>query len=657
MTGALPPDAVSADLDPRIAPAALDHERRLLANSWADPRGLVGWFSHVDHKSIGRRFMVTAFVYFAFGGVLAALMRLQLSRPDNSFLSPDLYNQIFTMHGTTMMFLFAVPVMLAMGVYFVPLMVGARAIAFPRLVAFGYWMFLFAGIFLYTMFLLNIGPDVGWFSYVPLAGPEFGIGKRPDVWAQLITFTETSGLVVAVALITTVFKLRAPGMALNRIPIFVWAMLIVSFMIVFSMPSVVTASTCLILDRLVGTHFYNYAEGGDTILWQHLFWFFGHPEVYIIFLPAQGMMSMIIATFSRRPVFGYIAIVLSLASTAFIGFGVWVHHMFTTGLPQLGSSFFTASSIMIVVPTGVQFFCWIATLWTGRLRFTVPMLWALSFFAVFLIGGLTGVMLASVPLDMQVHDTYFVVAHFHYVLIGGSVFPLLGAVHYWFPKVTGRMLSERVGLVALALVFLGFNLTFFPQHILGLKGMPRRVYTYQPEMGWGGLNLLGSIGAAILTLGLLVYFYNVVVSLRRGAAAPHNPWDAATLEWATPSPPPAYNFVPSPTVSGRDPLWEAPDRQPVVVGLRADQRDVLITRVMDAEPDHRKEFPEPSIWPFVSAVTVSAMYIATIFTPWGLVWGAIPVAITLTGWFWPKAGETELHCKHEVKPHAREAAP
>jgi cytochrome c oxidase subunit 1 len=527
-------------------------------------------------------------------------------------------------------------------------MVGARSIAFPRLVAFGYWMFVFAGIFLYTMFLLNVGPDNGWFSYPPLAGPEFGPGKRGDVWAQLITFTETSGLVVAVAIITTILKLRAPGMSLNRIPIFVWAELVICFMVVFSMPSVVVASTGLILDRLVGTHFYNQAEGGDPILFQHLFWFFGHPEVYIIFIPATGMLSTMLATFSRRPLFGYIAIVLAIASTAFIGFGVWVHHMFTTGLPQLGQSFFTAASIMIVVPTGVQFFCWIATLWTGRLWFPVPMLYVLAFFAVFLIGGLTGVMLAAVPLDLQVHDTFFVVAHFHYVLIGGSVFPLLGAIHYWFPKLTGRMLSEKIGIVTCVLFFVGFNLTFFPQHILGLRGMPRRVYTYGIETGWGGLNLLVTAGAAIMTVSLLLYLYNVVVSLRAGAVAPANPWHASTLEWATASPPPPYNFLPLPTVSGREPLWENPETQPVVVGLRSDRRDVLVTRVMDAEPDHRKQFPEPTVWPFLTAVATGIMFVGSIFTPWAVVYGSLPIAIGLAGWAWPRRGRTPAELERHI---------
>jgi cytochrome c oxidase subunit 1 len=639
MSAELPADAQSAAGDSRLTHEQLERERRLLLESWTDPGGVIGWFSHTDHKSIGRRFLVTAFAFFALGGVEAAVIRLQLARAENRWLGPDLYNQIFTMHGTTMMFLFAVPVMLALGIYFVPLMIGARSIALPRLVAFGYWMFLFGGLFLYTMFVLNVGPDAGWFSYPPLSGPEYGIGKRSDVWAQFITFSELSSLVVAVAIVCTVLKLRAPGMALNRIPVFVWSMLIVSLMIIFAMPAIMIASTCLILDRLVGTHFFNPAEGGDPLLWQHLFWFFGHPEVYIIFLPAQGIMSTMVATFSGRPIFGYIAVVLSLAATAFIGFGVWVHHMLTTGLPQLGQSFFTAASIMIVLPTGVQIFCWIATLWSGRLRVPTPMLYALAFFAVFVIGGLTGVMLAAVPLDLQVHDTFFVVAHFHYVLIGGSVFPLLGAVHYWFPKLTGRMLSESLGRVAFTVFFIGFNATFFPQHILGLKGMPRRVYTYQPELGWEPLNLLATVGAFLMAIALVVYLTNIVLSLRRGVVAPANPWQASTLEWATTSPPAAYNFLPPPTVFGRDPLWDGPDRAPVVVGLRADARYVLVTYVMDAEPDHVEEMPEPSIWPFATAVALSALFIGSIFTPWAVVWGAIPVFIAMVFWFWPRQGK------------------
>jgi cytochrome c oxidase subunit I+III len=622
-----------------LSPVAIAQERRRLAETWADPPGLIGWVASVDHKSIGRRFIITAFGFFALGGLLAALMRIQLARPDAGVLSADLYNQIFTMHGTTMMFLFAVPIMLGLAIYFVPLQVGARAIAFPRLVAYGYWMFIFGGLFLFTMFAINTGPDNGWFSYVPLAGPEYGIGKRGDVWAQLITFSELSSLVVAVAVITTILKLRAPGMALNRMPIYVWAMLIVCLMIIFSLPSVMLSSTCLILDRLVGTHFYNQAEGGDPLLWQHLFWFFGHPEVYIIFLPAQGMMSMLIATFTQRPVFGYLAVVLSLVSTAFIAFGVWVHHMFSTGLPQLGMSFFTAASIMIVVPTGIQVFCWLATIWTGRLDLRTPMLYALGFFAVFLIGGLSGVMLAAVPLDLQVHDTFFVVAHFHYVLIGGAVFPLLGAVHFWFPKMTGRMLSEQLGRAAFWLFFAGFNLTFFPMHQLGLQGMPRRVYTYQAELGWSTLNLMASIGAGLMFLSLLIYGINVIRSLRAGVAAPDDPWHGASLEWATSSPPPAFNFAPLPGVASRDPLWNRPEDQPVIIGVASDCREVLATHVTDASPDHRPRQPDPSYWPFLTAVTTSILFVWSIFSPWAVVWGSIPIFIALTGWFWPRHGK------------------
>jgi cytochrome c oxidase subunit 1 len=609
-----------------------------LERTWADPAGVIGWFAAVDHKAIGRRSLVTAFVFFLLGGILAALMRLQLARPHGTLLTPDLYNQIFSTHGVTMMFLFAVPVMQALGIYFVPLMVGARTIAFPRLVAYSYWMFLFGGIFLYVSFLVNAAPDVGWFSYTPLSESLYTPTKRADVWAQLITFTEVASLAIAVAIITTAFKLRAPGMTLNRIPIFVWAQVVTSFMVVFAMPAVMLASTSLILDRLVNTHFFDVEHGGDALLWQHLFWFFGHPEVYIIFIPGTGIVSTLIATFSGRPMFGYLAVVLALVSTAFMGFGLWVHHMFATGLPQLGESFFTAASMMIAIPTGLQIFCWLATMWLGRIRLATPMLWVLGFFWIFIIGGLTGVMLAAVPLNTQVHDTFFVVAHFHYVLIGGAVFPLFGAFYYWFPKISGRMLSERLGPWVCGLFFVGFNLTFFPMHVLGLHGMPRRIYTYDAASGWGTLNLLASFGALLMASAVILFLIDIWRALRLGAEAPANPWNASTLEWATSSPPPASNFLRLPTVASREPLWDNPPDQPIVTGLRDDEREILITYVLDAEPDHRYRSPQPSTWPFLTAIATTVLFIWSIYTPWGVVYGAVPVFITMVGWFWPKPG-------------------
>jgi cytochrome c oxidase subunit I+III len=623
----------SAEADARL--------RQELERAWHVPRGMIGFLTVVDHRTIGLRYITTAFVFFVLAGILAVAMRLQLAFPDNRFLGPDLYNQFFTVHGTAMMFLFAVPVMEAMGVYLVPLMVGARNIAFPRLNAYSYYVFLFGGGMLFTALLVNSGPDAGWFAYVPLSGPEYTPGKRSDFWAQLITFTEVAGLAVAVEIVATVFKMRAPGMSINRIPLFVWAMLVTSFMVIFAMPSVVTSSTFLLLDRLVGTHFYNPAEGGDALLWQHLFWFFGHPEVYIIFVPALGMVSAIITTFTQRPIFGYTPLVLSVVATGFLGFAVWVHHMFTTGLPQLGLSYFTAASMVISIPTGVQIFCWIASLWRGRPRFQTPLLFVLGFFAIFVLGGLSGVTLAVIPFDLQVHDTFYVVAHFYYVLIGGAVFPLIGGIYYWFPKMTGRMMSERLGRWNFWTLFVGFNVTFFPMHLLGFLGMPRRVYTYPESMGWGTLNLVASGGALLMALGGLMLVANVVLSRRRGAVAGDNPWNADTLEWGTSSPPPVYNFLHLPIVEGPNALWDRSAEQPVVTGVRSDCREVLVTDVMDAEPAHKTVFPEPSIWPFLCAVVTSAFFVGSIFTPWALPVAIVPLAITLIGWFWPREDRTE----------------
>src|SRR3954454_10173586 len=524
------------------APDAESHHS--LDRLWSRAPGFIGWLCSTNHKDIGLRYIVTAFTFFGLAGILALLMRIQLAFPEMHFIGPDLYNQIFTVHGSTMMFLFAVPVMEGIAIYFVPLMVGTRNVAFPRLNAFGYFAYVAGGLLLWGGLLTNTGADVGWFAYVPLSGPQFSPGHRVDVWADMITLTEISALVGGVQVITTVLKQRAPGMSLNRLPIFVWAQVVASFMVIFAMPSVMIASGFLAMDRLahVNTHFFNPAEGGDALLYQHLFWFFGHPEVYIIFIPATGFVSTMIETFSGRRIFGYTALVLSLIATAFIGFGLWVHHMFATPLPNLGRTFFTASSMMIAIPNGVQMFCWIATLWGGRPRLRVPLWFVLGFFFIFMMGGLTGIILASIPLDIQVHDTYFVVAHFHYVLIGGAVFPLFGAFYYWFPKWTGRMLNDSLGRWNFWTLFAGFNIAFFPMHILVLKGMTRRIYTYVAETGWGNLNLIATIGAGVIGVSVLLFIVNVATALRRSAFADPDPWLPPSLEWATTSPPLAYNF-------------------------------------------------------------------------------------------------------------------
>jgi cytochrome c oxidase subunit 1 len=626
---------------PLQPPADVDPTVSALSRVWRRPPGFYGWLVSTDHKDIGLRYILTALCFFVFAGILALTMRWQLAVPLNSFMGPDRYNQVFTTHGTTMMFLFAVPIMEGFGLYLVPLMVGTRNVAFPRLLNYGYYVYLFAGLALLAGFFCNMGPDAGWFMYVPLSGPANAPGHRVDLWSQMVTLVEISTLTGAVEIVTTVFKQKCPGLGLSRIPIFVWAQLVTSLMAIFAMPAVMLCSTMLSTDRLakLGTQFYNPAEGGDALLWQHLFWFFAHPEVYIIFVPATGFVSSILPTFTRRRIFGYVALVLSMTATAFIGFGVWVHHMFATPVPDLGQGLFTASSLMIVIPNGVQMFCWLATLWGAkRILLKSPMLFALGFIVVFMIGGLTGAMLASVSLDLQVHDTYFVVAHFHYVLIGGAVFPLFGALHYWYPKFTGRMLSERLAIWTFILLFVGFNLTFFPMHQLGLRGMPRRVYTYLPDTGWAFLNQLATSGASLIAISVLLYLINALRSRTRGPVAGPDPWGAGTLEWATASPPPSYNFAYPPTAHGREPLWENPPDAPVVTGLATDYREVLSTTTLDATPDHRYSLATETLSTFLLAVATAFLLLAGgIFHPQYAVYGFIAVGLVLFHWFWSES--------------------
>jgi cytochrome c oxidase subunit I+III len=619
----------------RETTAGLGGDIEVLDRTWRPPPGLIGWFTHVNHRQIGKRYIVTGLAVFLLAGLEALVMRLQLAVPENTLLSQEAYRQFFTMHGTSMMFLFAVPIMEGIAIYLVPLMIGARDMALPRLNAFGYFVYLIAVVTLYIAFFLAHAPNSGWFNYVPLARQEFEPMIGIDVWATMITFIEVAALVAAVELIVTIFKLRAPGMSLNRMPIYVWSVLVMAFMIVFAMPPLMVTSIMLAIDRTAGAHFFNAEQLGDPLLWQHLFWYFGHPEVYIIFIPALGFVSMIIATFTRRPIFGYTPVVLAMVSTGILSFGLWVHHMYATGLPKLGTSFFTAASTLVAIPTAVQFFCWTATIWGGRPILRTPMLFALGFLVIFLIGGITGVQLGSVAFDLQVHDTFFVVAHFHYVLLGGTVFPLFAAFYYWFPKLTGRMLSETFGKLNFWFMFVGVHVAFWPQHHLGFMGMPRRVHTYAAELGWGSLNLLSTIGAFVIALGVLFFLVNVVWSLWLGDRAGNDPWGGETLEWAMSSPPPNYNFQYLPVVSTRSPMWDEKGEWPVVVGLNDDQRETMVTTVMDARPDSRAVLPAPSLVPFLAALAVSVSFIGVMFAQHWVVVGAVLTFVAFVVWNWP----------------------
>ena len=518
--------------------------------------GFLSWTVTVDHKRIGILYLLSASLFFLLGGFEALLMRIQLAQPDSRFLSPDLYNQIFTMHGTTMIFLVVMPLAAGFGNYLIPLMIGARDMAYPKLNALSYWTFLFGGVFMYSSFIFGGAPNDGWFSYAPLTEKLYSPTHGIDFWIMGILLLGFATTIGSINFIVTVIQLRAPGLTLTRLPLFVWTMTVTSFLAVFSLPSLTTAVLLLFLDRQLGAHFYNVGQGGSALLWQHLFWFFGHPEVYILILPAMGIVSEVIPVFSGRPLFGYPAVVFSAIAIGFLGFTVWAHHMFATGMPSSALLFFAADSFLIGVPTGVKIFAWLGTMWKGKLRFATPMLFAVGFVAMFLIGGLDGIHLAVVPVDWQLTDTYYVVSHLHYVLFGGAIFGIFSGVYYWFPKITGRRLQEGLGKWHFWLMFIGMNLVFMPMHILGLEGMPRRIYTYSPGRGWEIWNFIETIGALIIAVAVLIFTVNFFTSLRKKATDEADPWDGFTLEWKTASPPPVYNFAEIPSVRGRRPLWD-----------------------------------------------------------------------------------------------------
>ena len=519
--------------------------------------GLLSWVASIDHKQIGIMYLIGTLIYFVIGGLEALMIRAQLAKPGSELLSPEMYNQLFTMHGTTMIFFVIMPFLIGIGVYLVPLMIGARDMAFPRLNALSFWLFAFGGVLLYYSFFTQSGaPDVGWFAYAPLSEKPFSLNNGPTYWALGLLVSGIGSLISGLSNVVTILTMRTPGMTMRRLPLFVWMILVTSFLLVFVMPIITSAFAMLLLDRLLGATFFTPSFGGSAILWQHFFWGFGHPEVYILILPAFGIISEVIPVFSRKPIYGYEFVAGSTVAIGLLSLGVWAHHMFAVGLGNVANAYFSLASMLIAIPTGIKVLNWVATMWGGRINFATPMLFATAFIIEFVIGGLSGVAIASVPIDWVVTDSYFIVAHFHYTIFGGSLFAIFAGVYYWFPKFTGRMLSETLGKWHFWLTVVGFNMTFFIQHFLGVMGMPRRTYTYHDLPYWGSMNLISTIGAFIIAASVLVFVWNIIVSLRKGEPAGDNPWKAWTLEWATPSPPPVYNFKLVPPVRGRRPLWD-----------------------------------------------------------------------------------------------------
>src|SRR5271168_5192136 len=527
------------------------------------PSKLHEWVVTVDHKRLGIMYIATSLFFFAVAGSLAALMRTQLAFPDGHFLRPEEFNRLFTVHGTTMVFLVGMPFFAGLANYLVPLMIGARDMAFPRLNAFGYWMFLFGGMLLYFSYIAGEGlaghgtaPDVGWFAYAPLTERAFSRGTSTDYWILSIIVSGIGSTASAINVIATIISMRCKGMTLARMPLFVWLMLVVSAMVVVALPPLTAAQVMLLLDRYLGAHFFDTQAGGSAVLWQHFFWLFGHPEVYILMLPGFACASEIIPVFSRKPIFGRAAMIGATIAIGMVSVSVWAHHMFAVGMAAASNIFFVASTMLVGVPTGIKIFNWLATMYGGKLRLDTPMLFCIAFLFQFLIAGLTGIMLAAAPFNWQLTDSYFVVAHFHYTLLGGLMFTLFGAIYYWFPKATGRMLSETLGKWHFWLLVIGFHMTFDTLHFAGILGMPRRIYTYAAGRGWESLNLVAAIGVVFQGLAILFFVWNVVYSLRKGREAGPDPWDAWTLEWATTSPLPEYNFVTIPEMRSSRPLWD-----------------------------------------------------------------------------------------------------
>jgi cytochrome c oxidase subunit I len=608
-----------------MATSVLDREAP--APPHAHPKtGLWSWITTVDHKRIGILYGATAFFFFLVGGLEALLLRVQLSRPEAAFLDPDTYNQLFTMHGTTMIFLGVMPLSAMFFNYFIPLQIGARDVVFPRLNAFSYWVFLLGGIFLNVSFLVGAAPDGGWFGYANLtssrvmsstaAAPSPGLNI--DFWLLGLQILGIASIAAAVNFFVTIVNLRAPGMTMLRMPMFTWMSFIVQVLLLLAFPVITVALVFLMMDRNFGTSFFMPDGGGDPILWQHLFWIFGHPEVYILILPAFGIVSEVLPVFARKPLFGYTAMVFSGAFIAFVGFGVWSHHMFATGMGPFADTFFALATMVIAIPTGVKIFNWIGTIWGGSIRFTSAMLFALAMVALFIIGGLSGVMHASPPADLQQTDSYFIVAHFHYVLFGGAIFGLTAGAYYWWPKMFGRMLDERLGKIHFWLMFIGMNVTFFPMHLLGLHGMPRRVYTYPEGLGFELWNMVETAGSFLLGFSFLIFLANIAKTWRRPADAPADPWHGATLEWSIPSPPQEFNFPKLPRVGSNAPQWDA---------RRAAGGQLPEPAPVSGDDIH---MPNPSYWPLMAAIGVNITLISLLFVrTWDLWWVA-----TLAGTAW-----------------------